>query len=162
MCGTSWDCRARWARSFNFTLSEKRSLKGFQWRDDMFDSYYKMMVNFWPVRENGFQGDQSGSREHVGSCQQPKLEMMVAWRGWWQWKWKWSEEIFWEENQWTANGLDARIMDSEESGGSFLAWIAELVVPFTGMRIGLEWKNLKLYLILTFVLYVRCAIRNFK
>lgn len=53
MCGTSWDCRDRWARSFDFVLSEKRPLKGVQWRNGMFDSYYKMMVNFWLLREKG-------------------------------------------------------------------------------------------------------------
>lgn len=45
MCGTSWDYTDPWARSFNSTLSEKKSLKSIQWRNDVFDSDYKMMMS---------------------------------------------------------------------------------------------------------------------
>lgn len=41
MCGTNWVCRDRWPGSFNSILTENKSLKDIQLRNDMFDSYFK-------------------------------------------------------------------------------------------------------------------------
>lgn len=89
MRGTSQVCRHRWLRSFNSIPSEKL-LEDIQWRNDMFDSHFEMVPGC--CVENGLSRDKSERRGHIGDCQQSRLEMRVAWSGWWLQKWR--ENIF--------------------------------------------------------------------